>query len=274
MKDFYYILATDVNCTSTEIKEAYEKLSKKLHPDLYPNDRYFENQFREISEAYETLSDPIRRRKYDEELKAIKSNSLTFAKRHPSRTKAIDITFTIILIAFTLVFGDYVIKTVKNSKAKKIYKAPALTVVSFHKIKHYKRKHSVKIKTISSSPKIDSFAIKTPAPIQAVISNHNISSDNNTKADNNTNSNESINSNNLNSKNSTTAAANLLYTTYLKANETGVINMREFDNFGSRIIKVIPTNSKVLVLEKGVNYYKIVFDNTTGYVAKWNVQTK
>ncbi|WP_299287922.1 SH3 domain-containing protein, partial [uncultured Mucilaginibacter sp.] len=68
--------------------------------------------------------------------------------------------------------------------------------------------------------------------------------------------------------------ASLPYTTYLRANETGVINMRKFDNYGSEIIKVIPTNSEVAVLERGTNYYKVLFENTTGYVARWNVLKK
>ena len=50
MKDFYYILGTEENATSLEIKEAYRKLSKKFHPDVNFNDKYFEKHFREIKE--------------------------------------------------------------------------------------------------------------------------------------------------------------------------------------------------------------------------------
>lgn len=71
-----------------------------------------------------------------------------------------------------------------------------------------------------------------------------------------------------------TNEATLPYTTYLKSNETGVVNMRKFDNYGSPVIKVIPTNSEVSVLEKGNSYYKVLFENTTGYVARWNVLKK
>src|SRR5882757_3453995 len=74
MKDFYYILGTDANCSFDEIKEAYRKLSKKFHPDLNQNDAYFESRFREIQEAYETLIDPSRRLIYDAALKKSKSN--------------------------------------------------------------------------------------------------------------------------------------------------------------------------------------------------------
>jgi len=69
MKDFYYILGIDANCTSTEIREAYRKLSKKFHPDLNQNDNYFASRFKDVNEAYETLIDPARRSKYDAALK-------------------------------------------------------------------------------------------------------------------------------------------------------------------------------------------------------------
>src|SRR5476651_1934916 len=75
MKDFYYILGVGPNCTLTEIKEAYWKLSKKFHPDLNQGDDYFQGRFREINEAYETLIDPDRRFQYDTALKKFKSNT-------------------------------------------------------------------------------------------------------------------------------------------------------------------------------------------------------
>jgi len=61
MKDFYYILGVGADSTLSEIKDAYRKLSVKFHPDLNPGDEYFEGRFREINEAYQTLSDPQNR---------------------------------------------------------------------------------------------------------------------------------------------------------------------------------------------------------------------
>ena len=76
MKDFYYILGTDENSTMLEIKEAYRKLSKKFHPDLNFNDKYFENHFREIKEAYETLVDPVKRTSYNAKLSKLQNRSV------------------------------------------------------------------------------------------------------------------------------------------------------------------------------------------------------
>ena len=49
-----------------EIKNAFRKLARQYHPDLNPNDKSAENRFKEANEAYEVLSDPDKRRKYDE----------------------------------------------------------------------------------------------------------------------------------------------------------------------------------------------------------------
>jgi molecular chaperone DnaJ len=63
--DFYIILGIERGATSTDIKRAYKRLARKYHPDINPGDRMAEAQFRQIAEAYETLSDPGRRQQYD-----------------------------------------------------------------------------------------------------------------------------------------------------------------------------------------------------------------
>jgi molecular chaperone DnaJ len=64
-KDYYEILGVDRNATEEEIKKAFRKLALKYHPDRNPGDKYAEEKFKEINEAYEVLSDPEKRAKYD-----------------------------------------------------------------------------------------------------------------------------------------------------------------------------------------------------------------
>ena len=65
-KDYYSTLGTAKTATDKEIKQAYRKLARKHHHDVNPGDKSAENRFKEINEAYEVLSDPAKRRKYDE----------------------------------------------------------------------------------------------------------------------------------------------------------------------------------------------------------------
>ena len=64
--DYYKILGVDKNATEKEIKSAYRKLARKFHPDLNPNDKDAKKKFQEINEANEVLSDPEKRKKYDQ----------------------------------------------------------------------------------------------------------------------------------------------------------------------------------------------------------------
>lgn len=65
-KDYYSSLGVPKKATADEIKKAYRKLTAKYHPDKNPGDKKAEDKFKEISEAYDVLSDPGNRKKYDE----------------------------------------------------------------------------------------------------------------------------------------------------------------------------------------------------------------
>jgi DnaJ-class molecular chaperone len=65
-RDYYATLGVPKTATEKEIKQAYRKLARKLHPDVNPGDKSAEQKFKEINEAYEVLGDPAKRKKYDE----------------------------------------------------------------------------------------------------------------------------------------------------------------------------------------------------------------
>ncbi len=65
-KDYYKILGVNRNATDKELKQAYRRLARKYHPDVNPSDKSAESRFKEINEAFETLSDPAKRQKYDQ----------------------------------------------------------------------------------------------------------------------------------------------------------------------------------------------------------------
>ncbi|MGH7914885.1 MAG: DnaJ C-terminal domain-containing protein [Candidatus Binataceae bacterium] len=65
-RDYYKTLGVDRGAPQAEIKSAYRKLARKHHPDVNPNNKDAETRFKQINEAYQVLSDPGKRKKYDE----------------------------------------------------------------------------------------------------------------------------------------------------------------------------------------------------------------
>jgi len=64
-EDYYKILGVDRNASDKDIKRAYRQLARQFHPDVNPGDKRAEDQFKKINEAYEVLSDPEKRSKYN-----------------------------------------------------------------------------------------------------------------------------------------------------------------------------------------------------------------
>ena len=65
-RDYYEVLGVDKSADEATIKKAYRNLAKKYHPDANPGDAEAEKKFKEASEAYAVLSDPEKKRQYDQ----------------------------------------------------------------------------------------------------------------------------------------------------------------------------------------------------------------
>ncbi|HAS34715.1 TPA: molecular chaperone DnaJ, partial [Candidatus Peribacteria bacterium] len=65
-RDYYEVLGVARDASSEDIKKAYRRLSKELHPDKHQGDKQAEQKFKEVNEAYEVLSDASKRGRYDQ----------------------------------------------------------------------------------------------------------------------------------------------------------------------------------------------------------------
>src|SRR3712207_9242816 len=64
--DYYKILGVDKSIPQADVQKAYRKRAKLFHPDLHPNDPKAKAKFQALSEAYEVIGDPEKRKKYDQ----------------------------------------------------------------------------------------------------------------------------------------------------------------------------------------------------------------
>ena len=65
-RDYYEVLGIHKNASDIDVKKAFRKLARKIHPDVNPGDKSAEQKFKELNEAYEVLSDPKKRQQYDQ----------------------------------------------------------------------------------------------------------------------------------------------------------------------------------------------------------------
>ena len=65
-RDYYEVLGVSKGASEEEIKKAYRKMARMYHPDLHPDDATCAEKFKEVNEAYEVLSDPEKKQRYDQ----------------------------------------------------------------------------------------------------------------------------------------------------------------------------------------------------------------
>ena len=88
-KNYYEVLGVSRTASQEEIKKTYRRMARQYHPDLNPGDKAAEAKFKDIVEAYETLSNPELRKKYDE-----KSSGETVEKPSQKKSEASSDVFT------------------------------------------------------------------------------------------------------------------------------------------------------------------------------------
>lgn len=250
MKDLYYILGTDRDCTASDLNAAYQKLARKLQPDEREPDHFLEDHFKEITEAYQILSDPDQRRKYDTAFKKNYQRRLYFFK-----IKYLNVAATLALLLFTGLFGWYVIKLLggkSNQRTVNVVTPTKQTPSAPLPIIHHRKKHRTKV----AAPVVNQPA----APAKDTVIHHNIK-----PAPVIANKPVKVIQDTVQSQSSST------YSTYLQANATGVIYLHELPNYTSAVINKIPDHSKVTVLGKGRQFYKVEYDDQTGYVPSWTI---
>ena len=310
MNDFYYILGLDADCSFSEVQDTYRKLSKKFHPDLNQGDKYFESRFREIKEAYDTLSDPYKRSQYDLKLKQFKSGysnqqineqTIQTAATVSHQRRGPGVGMTIALVVLALILGDYIIKYLINTQKASINTVytPIGDTAAHIAPKRHKRKHRIKERTTAETPVAEDRVVKTVTPIQSAINKPaqvkpaavkilpiNAAVVKATPVNPPATATATVtpphlaktqvkpDTDNTNVNPGNTGNRNFLYVSYVKANQTGVVNMRDQDNYSANIIETIPANAKVFVLARGNTYYKVLYNNYSGYIPRWALQTR
>ncbi len=273
MKDLYYILGTDSNCTPDAISEAYRKLAKRFEPAYGEEDDFLQSHFREISEAYEILSNPARRKLYDATQRKIHKKQIANFK-----TRYLNMALTGSLILFTGVFGFYVVRSLNVNHTQQVVepvKVATVDPVIPHAIKHHKKKLHGKVAepTIAASKPvaIKKDSVKTES-IEATIKPAAVTSVMVKPVPTSIKVAQALTVAKVAAvTKQPVAPVDSSYTTYLKPNLSGSIYLHQMADYMSAVVTVLPHNSLVKVLQKGPSFYKIAYNNQVGYLPRWMV---
>lgn len=106
MKNYYEILGVKHTANKEEIKKAYRKLAMRFHPDKNSNNKEFEEKFKDIGEAYQTLSDDTKRTKYDfdfEQYQIRQQKKARKAKKNKTHVNWEQVVFGLALLVMVIV---------------------------------------------------------------------------------------------------------------------------------------------------------------------------
>ncbi len=229
MKDFYYILGTSRNATPPEIDAAYQKLAAKFRQAGDEQDEFMDTHFREIAEAYDVLRDTRRRSKYDAAVRRNQARQLAVFK-----LKYLNIAITITFLVVTALFAGYVIKTLRGHPAKPtVQKQPVSRPVV---LTHPKKHHRLPVPVTKKHLAIPGITPKQQPPAIPV--------------------------------NVPPASVDSTYAATVHANITGIVYLHQSPDYNSAVLAKIPDAAQVRVLQKRTAYYKVTFNDQTGYVLK------
>lgn len=138
LTDYYHLLNIPLNADRKAIKQAYRHLALQYHPDVRPNDQFAENHFKEISIAYRTLINPVRRAQYDHSLGNITNNT----KIYPSDSMMNDPVTNFMLRIIFLGFGITLL----------------IIAIQIGFIVHYSDKSNVEVSS-NFTPKLERFTL-------------------------------------------------------------------------------------------------------------------
>lgn len=275
MKDFYYILGVNSNSSLTEIEEAYLKLSQKFQPESNTGDEYFKARLDEVKEAFNTLADPKKRAAYNLSFAkqiAAKQPLRRYQKTKRFKRKGPGVGFMLALIVIIVIIGAYFSQYLIASKPVRVTKpAPVIAEGPVHKFKKHRKRSKDKVVADSASrhfsvakavpvikpvnkPAQPITLPANPIPVKTISASHTLAKPATDSA--------------------ITVHKNYLYTAYIHANVTGIVNMRAEDGYRSTVIETIPANARVFVLAEGNSYYRVRFNNYTGYVPRWSIVSR